>query len=209
MEKNSEMSLDEVLSSIKKMVIDENPPVLDLTDMVTRDGSIVKIKKPGSEESDMSSFLKLAQESAEIDPERKKNEYIARGLKKGPIVSTDVSSSPFISAKTAEYENLKKPDHLEESIKKMAATMIKDWLDGHLPPLVEKKLKEALSSNDWIEEYLATLVEKKLKETLPPLCQKWEKETLPQMANQMAEKKTQDLVKKVIQVIKQELTLTN
>ena len=48
-DKNTEMSLDEVLSSIKKMVIDEESPVLELTDMIAEDGKIVKIKKAGKD----------------------------------------------------------------------------------------------------------------------------------------------------------------
>ena len=60
-DKNSEMSLDEVLMSIKKMVVAEEPPVLDLTDMVKPDGSIEKIRTPDSGGSDMGTFLKLVQ----------------------------------------------------------------------------------------------------------------------------------------------------
>ncbi|MDR2268498.1 MAG: hypothetical protein LBD81_03570, partial [Holosporaceae bacterium] len=69
--KKTEMSLDEVLSSIKKMVMDEEPPVLELTDVISKDGSITKLTKDNiapitsldSKNPDMSSFLRLIQEN--------------------------------------------------------------------------------------------------------------------------------------------------
>ncbi len=65
-ENQTEMSLDEVLSSIKQMVVDKDPPVLELTDMISSDGTIVKIKhgqKDPKGKSELKDFLRLAQEN--------------------------------------------------------------------------------------------------------------------------------------------------
>ena len=64
MEKQTEMSLDDVLSSIKQMVIDEEPPVLELTERVSDDGSIITLEdaaQPAEDSNGMSAFLKMAQ----------------------------------------------------------------------------------------------------------------------------------------------------
>jgi cell pole-organizing protein PopZ len=152
-EKNPEMSLDDVLSSIRKMVIDDEPPVLDLTDMVKPDGSIVKIKAADSENQDISSFLKLAQKNAdsisEPERERKKEEYIERQLQKAPIVSTDVTSPPFSSREdnSAAVEQDKK-EAIMELLKEIAVPLINKWIRDNLPEITKKivddKIRECL-----------------------------------------------------------------
>ena len=67
-EKPAEMSLDEMLSSIKQMVIDKEPPVLELTDMISPDGTIVKVKRGQGDfkiKNEMRDFLRLAQEESD------------------------------------------------------------------------------------------------------------------------------------------------
>ena len=66
-EKQTEMSLDEMLSSIKQMVIDKDPPVLELTDMISPDGTIIKVGNGQSDcsvKNEMRDFLRLAQEES-------------------------------------------------------------------------------------------------------------------------------------------------
>ncbi|MDR0632390.1 MAG: hypothetical protein LBF54_04120 [Holosporaceae bacterium] len=149
-DKNSEMSLDDVLSSIKKMVIDDEPPVLDLTDMVKPDGSVVKIKAADSEHSDIGAFLKLVQKNADSISERKhqKEEYIAQHLQKAPIISTDVSSCPTVS-KTE--ENSSQPNGNEtilELLKEVAIPLLDKWAKDNLPDIakniMEEKFRELL-----------------------------------------------------------------
>jgi cell pole-organizing protein PopZ len=65
----TEASLDEVLSSIKDMVTGPEPPVLDLTDMIAEDGSVIKLEKnkvKSINNPDMKSFLRLIQENADV-----------------------------------------------------------------------------------------------------------------------------------------------
>lgn len=126
-DKNPEMSLDEVLSSIKKMVIDTEPPVLELTDMVSENGDIVKVKsETESQSSDMGSFLKLIQENE-------------RAPKEVPL-TTEVQPKASVSQ-----------DKPSEFLKSIAAPLIREWINANLPKIVkevaEKEIKKLLSQN--------------------------------------------------------------
>jgi cell pole-organizing protein PopZ len=134
------------------MVIDDEPPVLDLTDVVKPDGSIVKVKKTDSENSDMGSFLKLVQENASLDYENKfhKEEYIAQQLQKAPIISADVSSSPVTSSSEKQpdkNETIPNPKSMEE----ISASLINKWINNNLPDIakkvVEEKIRELLKKH--------------------------------------------------------------
>ena len=125
-DKNPEMSLDEVLSSIKKMVIDTEPPVLELTDMVSENGDIVKVKSNvESQSSDMSSFLKLIQENEQTPKEMHF---------KAEIQKTSTSQ-----------------DRPSEFLKSVATPLIREWINANLPKIVkevaEKEIKKLLSQN--------------------------------------------------------------
>jgi len=135
MEKQSEMSLDEVLSSIKQMVINEEPPVLELTDMVSEDGSIVKINDAINDPSlkaskDMSSFLKMAQANGKVN--------------NSPIQDVAVEVDP-ISEKQNDNNG---KEILRQLIIKMAEPLIKEWLSNNLSSIareiVEEEVKKAL-----------------------------------------------------------------
>jgi cell pole-organizing protein PopZ len=148
-DKNSEMSLDDVLSSIKKMVIDNEPPVLDLTDVVKPDGSVVKIKQNDPEGADIGSFLKLAQENADLVLENKykKEEFIAQQLKEAPIVSVGVSSCPITSntkQKSSDFAESsdKKSEAIMELIKEIMIPLINKWMDDNLPNIAKKVVEE-------------------------------------------------------------------
>lgn len=134
MEKQAEMSLDEVLSSIKQMVVNEEPPVLELTDMVSEDGTIVKVNKMGEAElfpeepGEMSTFLRMAQENSESMSIPKESE------------STEVIS-PVKGEKIVKSE---KKDFLKNLLSEIAEPIIRDWVKSNMPQLVRQIVKEEL-----------------------------------------------------------------
>ncbi len=134
MEKQAEMSLDEVLSSIKQMVVNEEPPVLELTDMVSEDGTIVKVNKMGEAElfpeepGEMSTFLRMAQENSESMSIPKESE------------STEVIS-PVKGEKIVKSE---KKDFLKNLLSEIAEPIIRDWIKSNMPQLVRQIVKEEL-----------------------------------------------------------------
>jgi cell pole-organizing protein PopZ len=158
-DKNSEMSLDEVLSSIKKMVVDEEPPVLDLTDMVRPDGSIVKVKN--SENTDMGAFLKLVQENTDsisaADQKRFKGEYVEQQLKKAPVISADVSSSPFFSELAKSEKKTDKNEAILELVKEIAEPSVNKWIENHLYDMAKQAIDEKIKA---IEGKICDLFEK-------------------------------------------------
>lgn len=146
-EKKSEMSLDEVLSSIKKMVVDTEPPVLDLTNMVKDDGTVVKVGESETDES-MGTFLKLAQDSAEeekrkFDKDRK-------------------TDSLFPS----EFSKTSKNDVMIEIFKDIAAPEVRKWLDVNLPKMVPDVIQPVIY--EWLEKN----INKWLDDNLPRTCGK-------------------------------------
>lgn len=132
-----EMSLDEVLSSIKKMVIDEEPPVLELTDMVSEDGSIVSIKKEDGipslgttvkekNSSEMSAFLKLIQDDIPTSDM--------------PVLSNKQNGAQIDSRRPLESDT--RDDKLSQLIKDAMTPLLKSWLDEHLPDIVTKAVEK-------------------------------------------------------------------
>jgi cell pole-organizing protein PopZ len=138
--KSPEMSLDDVLSSIKQMVINEEPPVLELTDMVSDDGSIVKIKKnsaSGGKSADMSSFLKLIQENSDCG-----NQSSAKNNPSGGAAE---------SSENSENAAIKKIDASPESplyeiIKEVTSPLLREWINDNLPSLVTKIVETEVRS---------------------------------------------------------------
>lgn len=125
-ENKTEMSLDEVLSSIKKMVVDEEPPVLDLTNMVSDDGKIVNLKKSAPEKNhDMSSFLQLIQENTE--------KRISEPVKVQSVQKTEPSKTPEL-----------KKNLLMEVIQSSLRPILKEWLDENLKNIVTEIVKEEI-----------------------------------------------------------------
>ncbi|MDR2724372.1 MAG: DUF2497 domain-containing protein [Holosporaceae bacterium] len=144
-DKNSEMTLDEVLSSIRKMVINQEPPVLDLINMVKSDGSIVKIEVNDAENPDMSSFLKLIQENTEPYQEKE------HGEKKEAIQHSQESLSTSASLSTAAFVPKKLYDEkqiIAKSMEESSIPLINKWIDDNLPSIakqiVEEKIRELL-----------------------------------------------------------------
>lgn len=141
--KTSEMSLDEVLSSIKKMVIDEEPPVLELTEMVSDDGSIVSIKKKNNDaksenkSNDMSSFLKLIQEDVS-EAAQEMAEMPAAAMNSSHIEQTAECGKTSVDAKIEETPRHLPENVLHELIREAITPLLKDWLDKNLPSVINK-----------------------------------------------------------------------
>jgi cell pole-organizing protein PopZ len=127
---NAEMSLDEVLSSIKKMVVDEEPPVLELTDMISNDGSIVKIQKNAKDckNKDMGSFLKLIQENQDSTQHNtKKEDNTLEDIENLNKSRQNQKNTQFLS---------EKHDVIYELIKEILPPILQKWINDNLPKIV-------------------------------------------------------------------------
>ncbi|GHU16944.1 hypothetical protein FACS189472_03120 [Alphaproteobacteria bacterium] len=139
-ERNSEMSLDDVLSSIKKMVIDEEPPILELTDMVSSDGSIMKVKKGiGAENKnpDMSSFLKLIQENTDSTHYKDPSPEIKKKFSDDVSGRISCSIGCEIPKKTEQTRETEKNDVLMAMAKETMTPIIQKWLNENLQSIVK------------------------------------------------------------------------
>lgn len=136
-DKQSEMSIDEVLSSIKQMVVDKDPPVLELTDMIAADGNIVSVKKGCElpENRDMKAFLRLAQENSE--DEMSEADRCVR------------ESSPVREKKVL---NGNSNSMLAGIVREIATPIVKNWLDINLQRIVRevvnKEIRSLISNED-------------------------------------------------------------
>ncbi|MDR2781155.1 MAG: hypothetical protein LBB21_01685 [Holosporaceae bacterium] len=164
-DKNLEMSLDDVLSSIRKMMIDDEPPVLDLTDMVKPDGSIVKIKN--TENTDMGAFLKFVQEnsnstsgsaSASALNQKHLKEDFTQQLKTGQLVSADISSCPVVSSSERKVD---KNEAILELLKELSEPLISKWINDNLPDIAKRS--EPLI-NKWISDNLPDIAKRVIEE---------------------------------------------
>lgn len=137
-EKQSEMSLDEMLSSIKQMVIDKDPPVLELTDMISPDGSIVKVgstQDGHSSKEEMRSFLRLAQKesdevlSKEISSTNPGDESVSEPVEEN-LSRFQTKSSPEISEKMGVV--------ISDVVREVATPLIEKWLEENLQAMVKE-----------------------------------------------------------------------
>lgn len=170
MAEKKEMSLDEVLSSIKKMVVDTEPPVLDLTDMVAEDGSIVKVGENGetTAEEGMGTFLQLAHDDA--DNERQEEEKHQKAEqdeqpKKAPekaVSEKKLEEDCQISEKIGAVPN--KNDVMVEIFREISAPEVKKRLDAKLPGIISEAVRPA------IDQWLDKNVRRWLDENLPKLA---------------------------------------
>lgn len=128
----AEMSLDEVLSSIKEMVIGEEPPVLELTNIVAEDKESAdsrslelteKIEIQNSN-GDMKTFLQMAQSSG---------------------AGNEKISSASSSKNATQQEQV-----LDAILQKIVAPIVENWVRENLPRIagevVEKEIKKVLKS---------------------------------------------------------------
>ncbi|MCR4623819.1 MAG: DUF2497 domain-containing protein [Alphaproteobacteria bacterium] len=155
-EDQTEMSLDEMLSSIKQMVVDKDPPVLDLTDMVSSDGTIVKLKngqKNSKGKNELRDFLQRAQESgkeSQLFKDSALAERRGKGCGQNDNENVSVPECEFDSASSEKIKGL--PKHTDcqnpmasgsavmvsEIVREVAAPLIKDWLEKNLPELAKE-----------------------------------------------------------------------
>lgn len=122
--------MDEVLSSIKDMITGTEPPVLELTDMIAEDGSIVKIEKNKTKSitnPDMKSFLRLIQENTDVT--------FADPKKDGPVGKAndcasekDNGPAEFATSDAVDFENQKKlpRSRIETSIVLTSESLMSD-----------------------------------------------------------------------------------
>jgi cell pole-organizing protein PopZ len=148
------MPLDEVLSSIKNMVMGDEPPVLELTDMISKDGSIVKIKKndgsDSAEDQDMSAFLRMVQENSELS---KKNAFtkdddcrietsIVASVDDVNDLGTDADGATSTAGEAVPIpEAIKRKtqeDALYEAIKSLIVPLITQWIQENLPRITSR-----------------------------------------------------------------------
>lgn len=149
---NKEMSLDEVLSSIKKMMIDKEPPVLDLTNMVTENGEIVDVQNVHQQETSMGSFLKFVSEDDKMkdgnNTMQKENNIDIREVenmaheKVTPVIREALpeESSPIIATENSIDNSMDKA--MLVIIENLMKPMIEKWLKENLAPLVGKTVEE-------------------------------------------------------------------
>lgn len=134
-EKQTEMSLDEMLSSIKQMVIDKDPPVLELTDMISPDGTIIKVgngQSACSVTNEMRDFLRLAQKETDTS--------LSKGLALN-TVSTDTSETTEkrpTSSETKENPSKKIGITVSDVVREIAAPIIGQWLEKNLRDVVKE-----------------------------------------------------------------------
>lgn len=122
---SSEMPLDEVLSSIKEMVIGNEPPVLELTNIVTEDkaleSDVVKNSSKVQNSEDIKTFLQMAQ-------------------------SNGVGNEGTLSAPIG--KNTNQGQILETVLQKIVTPLIENWIKENLPritgEIVEKELRKIL-----------------------------------------------------------------
>ncbi len=141
-EKPAEMSLDEMLSSIKQMVIDKDPPVLELTDMISSDGTIVKVKRGDGDfkiKNEMRDFLRLAQEESDVslvaDSPKVASETIS------PVETQKVEKkvlSDLQLNKTQSITSEKVGIAVSDVVRDVATPIIEKWLEKNLSDLVRE-----------------------------------------------------------------------
>lgn len=155
-EDQTEMSLDEMLSSIKQMVVDKDPPVLELTDMISSDGTIVKLKngrKNSKKKNELRDFLQRAQESGK-ESQLFKDPALAKRWSEGCDQNDDeiVAASECESDSASSERSKKLPKHTDcqnpmasdnavmvnEIIREVATPLIKNWLEKNLPALAKE-----------------------------------------------------------------------
>lgn len=174
-DESSEMSLDDVLSSIKQMVIDKDPPVLELTDMLSSDGRIVNVKSvdgsasakssADSGNSDIKTFLQLVQSSGENEvtaqeklqlenlPTEKLEEAADQGKpqpESNPSEKLDepvTHEKPFLESNLSEkLDQCDDKRSISEIVTNITTALVKTWLDEHLENVVRDVVKQEVKN---------------------------------------------------------------
>lgn len=180
-----EMSLDEVLSSIKKMVVDSEPPVLDLTDMVAEDGSIVKVGENNEvAEEGMGTFLQLAHDNADDELRKEQKHEKTDSIKEEIPIKTEEDLKNESQPKEENHMGEEKEkvsaksDVMVEIFREIAAPEVKKWLEAKLPQIASKEVQPVI--NQWLDDNV----------------RRWLDENLPQLAGNAIEKEIRNLLNK-------------
>ena len=143
-EKPAEMSLDEMLSSIKQMVIDKDPPVLELTDMISPDGTIVKVKRGQGDfkiKNEMRDFLRLAQEESDTSLVDTPSEVDQEKSEFAESSETEKDKPEDLHLKMTETKSItseKMGIVVSDVVREVATPIIEKWLEKNLPNLVRE-----------------------------------------------------------------------
>ncbi|MDR2106913.1 MAG: hypothetical protein LBO73_00045, partial [Holosporaceae bacterium] len=183
---------------------------------ITPDGNIVKLKKSDPRSKDMGSFLKMVQENTtdpgeryDVEKRYDKEEYIAEKLKKGPIVSSGVSSdSPPIRSSRSNArsgagagagmsEDGQSSDAEQnaagtEKAAKVLGPIVKDWLNNHISNIISDTFKESD-----IEPIVRRWLDDHIPDVIRPLVEKWIDEHLLKIASDIIEEHIQKMLKKL------------
>jgi cell pole-organizing protein PopZ len=166
--------MEEILASIRKIISDEEPAataagaapapaaddVIELTQMVQEDGSIVDIKSAPPEEKPMAE-AKPPQPAAAPEPAKAKAPEPAPApvQEKAPLVSEPAASKSASAlsslASTVEIERLSATPHtatalgngsrtLEDMVLELLRPLLKDWLDKNLPATVDRLVQKEI-----------------------------------------------------------------
>jgi uncharacterized protein len=175
----SEPSMEEILASIRKIISDEEPAaaatgaapvagaddVIELTQMVQDDGSVVDIKPAPPEEKPMAE-AKPAQPAPAPEPAKAEAPKAppppppsAPAPEKSTLVSEPAASKSASAlsslASTVEIERLASTPHsvtalgngsrtLEDMVLEMLRPLLKDWLDKNLPGTVDRLVQKEI-----------------------------------------------------------------
>lgn len=154
-----EPSMEEILASIRKIIAEDKPPepepepaspetteILELTQLVQDDGSVVSLEETPAEPIPVS-------EPTPVPVMEFKPEYIEdkAGLASEQAISTAASALAAL-ANTAKIERMAAPPSgfplgngmrtLEDMVLETMRPMIKSWLDQNLPEMVERLVQK-------------------------------------------------------------------
>jgi cell pole-organizing protein PopZ len=162
----AEPSMEEILASIRKIISDETPPaaepvaakatvapqedVLELTQMVQDDGSILDVSAPKEQEAPLpppSPAPAPRVSAAPLPP-------ASESLVSAPTASSAASALSSL-ANTVEIERLSSAPNtatfigngsrtLEDMVVELMRPLLKDWLDKNLPAVVERLVQKEI-----------------------------------------------------------------
>lgn len=152
----AEPSMEEILASIRKIIADENEPaaapangaadVLELTQMVQDDGSVVDLK-PAPQESPMPPPVAEKKPAAPTAP--------AAELVSAPAASAAASALSALASTVAMERLAAAPPPtatyigngartLEDMTLELMKPLLKQWLDQHLPAIVDRLVQKEI-----------------------------------------------------------------
>lgn len=153
----SEMSIDDVLSSVKRMINDSNGDVLDLTDVVRDDGKISKIKTESPEvksdyaSDNIGSLLKaIAENDHNLTQDKHDNVSVeAHNNSNNDQTQLQQSCGAVQSLKTllkTSELNKKSNKSLEDFMLSITKPIIDNWIEENLENIVRSIAEREISA---------------------------------------------------------------